>query len=50
MLTPGGNQQMFARAEYQHPQLKPYSSGSWKEIAYAWIFATIIVGAVLLTM
>ena len=45
-----GAKQMFEQAEYQHPQLEPYCSGSWKEVAFSWLFATMAVGAVLLTL
>jgi hypothetical protein len=47
--TPGGKQ-MFEQAEYQHPQLKPYSSGSWQEVFFSWIFGATALAGVLLSM
>ncbi len=41
---------MFRNAEYQHPQLEPYFSGSWKEIVFSWVIAATFVGGVLLSM
>jgi hypothetical protein len=41
---------MFEQADYQHPQLKPYSSGSWREVFFSWIFGATALAGVLLSM
>jgi len=38
---------MFERAEYQHPELEPFSRGTWTEVAFAWVGAMGVVAAVL---
>jgi hypothetical protein len=41
---------MFEQAEYQHPQLEPYCSGSWQEVIFSWIFGATALAGVLLSM
>ena len=36
---------MFEYSEYQHPQLEPFSSGSWTEVAFSWVIGVTAVSA-----
>ena len=38
---------MYQQMHYQHPALEPYSRAFWKEVAYSWAIALIIVAGVL---
>jgi len=38
---------MFQRAGYQHPELEPFSRGTWAEVVFAWVGAMGIVATVL---
>ena len=41
---------MFENANYQHPELEPYSSGSWKEVVLSWVLAGVVVAALLFSV
>ncbi len=41
---------MFRHAEYQHPELEPYCSGTWTEIVSSWVIAATVIGTVLLSL
>ena len=38
---------MFQRAAYQHPELEPFSRGTWSEVVFSWVAAAGILCAVL---
>jgi len=41
---------VYQQTQYEHPEIEPYSRGSWREVAYSWVIACCILALVLLNM